>query len=85
MAKIENRSDIAPDRHFNHDTRVERMLGDLNEITRPLIRKIGHKGLEKIAGINLEIARSNFNKMGKSKACYSALHEITSIYKKLLK
>lgn len=33
----------------------------------------------------MEIARSNYNKMGKTKACYSALYEITSIYKKLTK
>jgi hypothetical protein len=30
-----------------------------------------------------EIAKSNPNKMGKTKACYSALYEITSLYKKL--
>jgi len=31
----------------------------------------------------MEIARSNPNKMGKTKACYSACYQITSIYKKL--
>ena len=30
-----------------------------------------------------EIARSNPNAMGKNKACYSALYEITSLYKRL--
>ena len=33
----------------------------------------------------IEIAKSNPNKMGKTKACYSALAEITSLYKKLTK
>jgi AIPR protein len=32
-----------------------------------------------------EIARSNPQTMGKNKACYSALHQITSIYQKLAK
>ena len=32
----------------------------------------------------MEIARSNPTKMGKTKACYSALYEITSIYKRLI-
>lgn len=32
-----------------------------------------------------EIAKSEPNKMGKTKACYSALNEITSLYKKLSK
>jgi hypothetical protein len=31
----------------------------------------------------MEIARSNPNKMGKTKACYSACYQITNIYKKL--
>jgi len=35
--------------------------------------------------VYMEIARSNPNKMGKTKACYSALAEITSLYKKLTK
>jgi hypothetical protein len=33
--------------------------------------------------VYIEIAKSNPNKMGKTKACYSALLEITSLYKKL--
>jgi len=33
----------------------------------------------------MEIAKSNSQTMGKTKACYSALYQITSIYKKLLK
>jgi len=33
----------------------------------------------------IEIAKSNPNKMGKTKACYSSLYEITSLYKKLTK
>lgn len=35
--------------------------------------------------VYIEIAKSNPNKMGKTKACYSALSEITSLYKKLTK
>ncbi len=31
----------------------------------------------------MEIAKSNPNKMGKTQACYSALYEITSLYRKL--
>lgn len=35
--------------------------------------------------VYMDIAKSNPNVMGKSKACYAALYQITSIYKKLSK
>ena len=35
--------------------------------------------------VYMDIARSNPNSMGKSKSCYAALYQITSIYKKLSK
>lgn len=39
--------------------------------------------IKSAASVYQEIASSNPNVMGKSKACYSALYQITSIYKKL--
>lgn len=41
--------------------------------------------IQAVKSVYMEIANSNPWNMGKSKACYSALHQITSIYRKLSK